>query len=93
MADNTALPTGGGGDTIRDLDRGSGAKTQVVQLDVGGAAANAESLVTAGNPLPVQSAADRMRVWIAMQQLQILAINQATNGFVPTEIPGFLGAL
>jgi hypothetical protein len=42
---------------IRDLDRlGGGVKTQVVQLDVGGAAANAESLVSSSNPLPVSAA-------------------------------------
>lgn len=49
MADNTTLPAGTGGDTIRDLARLAGTvKTQVVQLDIGGAAANSEVLVTAG---------------------------------------------
>jgi hypothetical protein len=50
MSDNTTLNTGTGGDTIRDIDRGT-AKTQVVQLDAGGEAG--ESLVSAANPLPV----------------------------------------
>ena len=50
MADNTILPAGAGGDTVRDIDR-AGIKTQVVQLDVGGSAS--ESLVAAGNPLPI----------------------------------------
>lgn len=49
MADNTLLNTGTGGDTIRDLARAAGTiKTQVVQLDLGGATANAEVLITAG---------------------------------------------
>lgn len=51
MADNTVLPTGAGGDTVRTIDRVS-AKTQVVVLDVGGEA-GPESLVTASNALPV----------------------------------------
>ena len=52
MADNTILNTMTGGDTVRDIDRGAGAKTQVVQLDAGGGAGNAESLVAKTNPLP-----------------------------------------
>lgn len=51
MADNTILPVPTGatnGDTVRDIDR-SGVKTQVVQLDIGGAAA--ESLVTGTMPV------------------------------------------
>ena len=48
MADNTTLNPGSSGDQIRDLARQSGViKTQVVQLDLGGATANAEFLVTA----------------------------------------------
>lgn len=50
MADNTVLPAGVGGDSIRDIDR-AGIKTQVAQIDVGGTLA--ESLVTAANPMPV----------------------------------------
>jgi len=46
--DNTVLNLGTGGDTIRDIDRGA-YKTQVVQLDIGGAAA--ESLVTGTMPV------------------------------------------
>ena len=46
MADNSAQ---GGSDLIRDLARqGGGVKTQVMQLDLGGASANAEVLITAG---------------------------------------------
>ena len=58
MADNTLLNSGTGGDTVRDLDRlAGGIKTQVVQLDVGGVSANAESLVSLTNPLPQMVAA------------------------------------
>lgn len=53
MADNTILNAGTGGDTMRDIDRGT-SKTQVVQLDAGGA--SAESLVSKANPLPVSIA-------------------------------------
>ena len=53
MSDNTTLNTGTGGDVIRDIDRGTGSKTQVVQLDFGGASTNAEQLVSSSNPLPV----------------------------------------
>ena len=52
MADNTTLNTGSGGDVIRDIDRGLGAKTQVVQLDGGGQ--SGERLVSTSTPLPVQ---------------------------------------
>ena len=58
MADNTLLtpaPVLGGGDTIRDLQRTGGTvKTEVVQLDFGGASVNPESLVSSQNPLPAQ---------------------------------------
>lgn len=50
MADNTTLNPMTGGDVVRDISR-SGIKTQVVQLDVGGEAA--ESLVSPSNPVPV----------------------------------------
>ena len=53
MSDNS-LQTGT--DTIRDLARQSGSvKTQVVQLDIGGASANSEVLVTAGQQVMAQS--------------------------------------
>jgi len=55
MADNTILNSGTGGDTVRDIDRsGAGIKTQVVQLDFGGANTNAEQLVSGTNPLPTK---------------------------------------
>lgn len=64
MADNSQV-TAGTGDTIRDLARQAGnVKTQVVQLDLGGATANAEILITAGQQVmavsvPVVIASDQ----------------------------------
>ena len=53
MADNSSQ---GGTDTIRDLARVAGSvKTQVFQLDLGGASANAEVLITAGQQLMAAS--------------------------------------
>lgn len=52
MADNTTLNSGSGGDQVRSIHRGgSGPKTQVVQLDVGGGGAT-EALVSSTNPVP-----------------------------------------
>lgn len=54
MTDNTTLPIPAGstsGDVVRDIDR-AGVKTQVIQLDHGGTAA--ESLTNATNPLPAR---------------------------------------
>jgi hypothetical protein len=53
MSDNTILPTGSGGDTIRTIDRTT-SKTQVVQLDAGGEA-GPEALVTQTNALPTRA--------------------------------------
>ena len=68
MPDNTLLNPGSGGDTIRTLSRTQGAsvpaKTEVVQLDLGGGDANAENLVVAG----VQSTASSVPVAIAPDQ-------------------------
>ena len=71
MADNTVLNAGTGGDTVRDLARQAGTiKTQVMQLDIGGATANAEVLVTAGQQtmaasLPVVLASNQASVPVA----------------------------
>ena len=54
MADNTVLPSGAGGDTVRTIDH-AGIKTQVAGLDFGGEA-GPEVLVTLTNGLPVQPA-------------------------------------
>jgi hypothetical protein len=48
MSDNTTLPAGGAGDTVRDIDKG-GIKTQVVTIDVGGA--GAETLLAGTVPV------------------------------------------
>ena len=78
MADNTILNTGTGGDTIRDLARGAGTiKTQVVQLDLGGATANAEVLITAGQ----QVMASSVPVVIASNQT---AVNVSSNDLTAT---------
>jgi hypothetical protein len=65
MADNTVLNTGSGGDTIRDIARtaNSPAKTQVVALDIGGASdSNAESIISATNPMPVTVLGDGVAI-------------------------------
>jgi hypothetical protein len=51
MTDNTRLNVGVLGDTIRDIDKGAGIKTQVVVLDLGGS--GVESLASVTNPVPV----------------------------------------
>lgn len=94
MADNTQV-VAGSGDTVRDIDRSANAvaiaaKTQVVQLDAGGQ--NAESLVSAANPMPVVVAGDlagRVANILAMQNL-LATQAQGTNGFIPMETPAFL---
>lgn len=60
--DNTTLPSGSGGDTVRTEDR-SGVKTQVVgiDLDIGGAS---EKLMTSGQ----KAAADSLPVVLASDQ-------------------------
>ena len=58
----------GGADTIRDLARQAGTpKTQVYQLDLGGATGNAEKLITAGQ----QTQANSMPVAFAIDQVAI----------------------
>jgi hypothetical protein len=77
MSNNTTLPSGTGGDTIRDLDRQSGGvKTQVTQLDIGGASTNAEILVTAGQ----QTMAASVPVVLASNQTSVpVALAAGTN--------------
>jgi len=53
VADNVTLNAGTGGDTVRTIDR-SGVETQVVQIDAGGA--GAEALVSSAAPLPTYPA-------------------------------------
>jgi hypothetical protein len=69
VADNTVLPPGSSGDTIRTIDRTT-SKTQVIALDVGGEG-GPEALATQSNPFPVQDP-----TVIALLQ-QILAVNMA----------------
>lgn len=68
MANNTTLNATSGGDTIRDIDR-SGVKTQVVQMDVGGA--SAESLLVLGQgamaaSLPVVLASNQTSIPVTL---------------------------
>lgn len=70
MADNTLLNSANvaGGDSVRNLARQAGnIKTQTVQLDLGGASANAEVLITAGQ----QAMAVSVPVVIASNQTAV----------------------
>lgn len=72
MSDNSPQ---GGTDTIRDLARQGGtAKTQVMQLDLGGDTANAEVLLTAGQQLA------------AVSMPVVIASNQTTLPVQPAEL-------
>ena len=88
MADNTILNTGTGGDTIRDLARGAGTiKTQVVQLDLGGATANAEVLITAGQQVmtasvPVVIASNQTALPVTIATAPALVASSAIIGKV-----------
>jgi hypothetical protein len=86
VADNTLLNSGTGGDTIRDIDRGTAAggssvKTQVVQLDSGGAYGSAESLVSATSPLPVASEEMEhiLSQILAVARAQLFVLNHIAN--------------
>lgn len=73
MSDNS-LQTGA--DTIRDLARQAGTvKTQVVQIDIGGASANAEVLVTAGQQVMAAS----LPVVIASNQILPTQTSPSSN--------------
>lgn len=76
MADNTQLNIGVGGDVVRDLARNSGnVKTQVIQLDIGGASSNAEVLITAGQQLASAS----VPVVLASNQPAITQVSLKAN--------------
>ena len=73
MADNSLQ---GGTDSIRDLARQAGAvKTQVIQLDLGGATANAEVLITAGQQLMAVS----VPVVLASNQTPVPTVSGAAS--------------
>jgi hypothetical protein len=97
MSDNTTLPAGSGGDTIRTIDRTT-SKTQVVALDLGGEV-GPENLVNAATGLPVallgtQDTAPLERVSNSLLMVHALLLAaQPTNGFTPLEIPAFLGGI
>lgn len=78
MADNSTLPATG--ESIRDLARSAGTvKTQVVQLDLGGASANAEVLITAGQQVMAAS----VPVVIASNQTTVPTAGNKTNNSAP----------
>jgi hypothetical protein len=82
MSDNTVMPAGVGGDTIRDIDR-AGVKTQVNQLDVGGAAS--ESLLVRGQQamsasLPVVLSSNQSAIPINTNDGTGAAINSLSAG-------------
>lgn len=80
MSDNTIVSST---DTIRDLDRsGTGIKTQVAQIDVGGATPNAESLVSSANPLPVQLKAYYNNPQLTYAPGSLVPIQADNNGSV-----------
>jgi len=105
-SDNTLLNPGAGGDTIRTLDRtGTGSpKTEVVQLDLGGPDPNKEVLIVAGQQamsasVPVVPASNYVDPQLQqLLQLQAMALqaslfaSQNPGGFLPMEVPSFLGA-
>ena len=98
-SDNTILNNGTGGDTIRDLARQSGTiKTQVIALDLGGAAANAENLITAGqqtmaNSMPVALASNQtaLAVTAASLPLPAGASTETTLLAASAKLPATLG--
>jgi hypothetical protein len=106
MASNTNLNPGSGGDTIRTLDRtGTGSpKTEAVALDLGGPTPNAEKFIQAGqqtmaNSMPVAIAADQVDPYVvqhlmleSMRTQALLFASQNPGGFLPMEVPSFLGA-
>lgn len=77
MSDNTIINPGLGGDTIRDLARqGGSVKTQAFQLDLGGSAANAEVLITAGQQVMLAS----VPVVLASNQT-VISTAESTNPY------------
>lgn len=74
MADNTTLNVGSGGDTYRSKDR-AGVKTPVSLLDFG---TSSESLVSAGNPLPVTLGGASVAITAAALPLPSGASTEAT---------------
>lgn len=98
VVDNTVINPGSGGDTIRDIQRTAGGpKTQVVQIDMGGANTNAELLLDGGQSpsalsVPVVPASDwsdpsLQRLLIVKQQSLSLQQASLQDGFVPYETP------
>lgn len=90
MSDNTVLPTGSGGDTVRTIDRGT-AKTQVLVVDVGGES-GPESLVTSSNPLPVSGSVSVSNL-PATQPISATALPLPTGAATQTTLASILTAI
>ena len=86
MADNTALSSGSGGDSIRGIDK-TGVKTQVVVLDLGGS--GAESLLT--GTLPVSTASLPLPAGASTSALQ--STGNTSVGSIDTKTPALGQAL
>ena len=86
MADNTALSSGSGGDSIRGIDK-TGVKTQVVVLDLGGS--GAESLLT--GTLPVSNASLPLPAGASTSALQ--STGNTSVGSIDTKTPALGQAL
>src|ERR1700733_12167764 len=92
MPDNTPLNPTYGGDTIRSIDRGQGYKTQVLQLDIGGASANRESLVSVTNPVPMAQTFQGVIVLIrglTVPPARAVGVNCFESGDVEFRFPDF----
>lgn len=92
MTDNTTIALNTTGDVVRDIDRSLNpvaiaAKTQVIQIDAGGA--KEESLVCGDEPMPVYNPYILLNAKLQYQTLLVAQAN-AVNGFVPLETPSFL---
>jgi len=100
MAANTTLNLGTGGDVVRTIDRsGTGPKTQVVQLDMGGGGAT-ESLVTAGQglmaaSLPVAIASNQSSIPVATTPASpatlVVSSTAAANTALTVTLPAAAG--
>lgn len=99
MADNTTLPSGSGGDTLRSEDRGS-YKTPVSLIDVGGTAGealigdgtNAMPIKDGGNSITVDDGATSLTVdgTVAATQSGTWTVTGAGGSFPVTDSSGSL---
>jgi hypothetical protein len=100
MSDNTTIPPGSGGDTIRTIDRAldvppGSSKTQVVALDIGGE--SSESLVSGSLPVSASTAEGLLnQILMTMQAMNLQLANltsamTAGDGYIdPSNMTGGL---